>query len=354
MKQHTPWQFIEKETFFDQKRILTYDSEFVREKHYYPKLALIQLHQPQWDKAQIFDSLQRDSTLLLKQITSHPAPIVLHAGNQDLELMFAACGELPLEIRDTQLGFSLLTPNRAISYAALVKHYLDIDLNKAETRSDWLARPLSQAQCDYAADDVGLLSQLYPYLCAELAAKNRLHWWQEDCASLLANQRQPTEAIHWYKLRTAPQQLRKSHLPAAEALVQIRETLAQQTDLPRRHIMPDEQIVKLARAQPRNAAELAEYLPDNHQIFSDIALVEAAFRDSENLPPPKPRQIRLTDNQLQQYHLADTQLKNLAMELDIHPDTIATSRQLREYISTPDIASVSQGWRGQLLAQLKL
>lgn len=351
---YTAWQPIEKPVSFHENRILTYDSEFVREKSYYPKLALIQLHQPDWAQAKLFDPLSHDSHPLLTTITQHPSPIVLHAGSQDLELMLASCGQLPKTIRDTQIAFALLTPHRTISYATLVKHYLGIEPDKAETRSDWLARPLTAAQCGYAADDVGLLSQVYPYLCADLAAKNRLHWWKEDCATLLSAQQQTAEPIHWYKLRSAPQQLRKAHLPAAEALVQIRETLAKESDLPRRRILSDEQLIKLALHKPKNAATLAEYLPETHQMLNNIALVETAFQATERVPPPpKPRQIRLNDAEQQRYRQLERQLHDLAKDLNLHPDTIANTRQLREYIATPETASIAYGWRGELLAQLK-
>lgn len=336
------------------RRIVSYDSEFVREKSYYPKLALIQLHQPDWRQAILCDPLAADLAPLWAQLSAHKAPVVLHAGSQDLELMHAACGNLPAEIRDTQIGFALLSEHRAISYASLVLHYLGIELDKTETRSDWLSRPLTDAQCGYAADDVGLLSRLYPLLTADLAAKGRLDWWREDSAALLQAQTEPNEPIHWYKLRTAPQLLRRSHLPAAEALVQLREQLAADSDLPRRHIMPDEQLVKIALAMPKSWLELAEHLHEDHRMLCDAALANDCFqRFQAEAPPEKPRTARSSAAEKQQYARLEKFIAAAAADLGIHPDTIAPPRQMRSYLACPDTAPINRGWRASILSHFK-
>ena len=105
-------------------------------------------------------------------------------------------GALPQTVRDTQIGFALCSPHLAVSYAQLVEHFLGISPDKSQTRSDWLARPLNAEQRSYAAADVELLARLYPYLVAELRRLNRLDWWAEENAALLARQTRPREPWH--------------------------------------------------------------------------------------------------------------------------------------------------------------
>jgi len=116
---HTPWQHATADTTYDPARILCYDSEFVRERSYIPKLALVQTCQL-GGVAQLYDPL--DGDVPWATILRHPAPIVMHAAAQDLELMQLCGGALPASIRDTQTGFALCTPHLAVSYAALVEH----------------------------------------------------------------------------------------------------------------------------------------------------------------------------------------------------------------------------------------
>lgn len=333
-------------------RIISYDSEFVRERSYYPKLALIQLHQPHWTQAQLHDPLENDLSPIWQSLLNHPAPIVMHAGYQDLELMLAETGRLPQSIRDTQIGFSLFQPQKAIGYAGLIQHYLGIDLDKTETRSDWLARPLTQSQLNYAADDVGLLSRVYPMLVADLARLDRLTWWQEESTTLLTMQTQIHEELHWYKLRTAPQKLRKNHIPIAEALITLREYYAAEKDLPRRKILADEAIVSIALHQPRNYMDLAEYLHEEHIILTDANLVTEAFSKAlNNEIPQKPRAPRLDVAQRRQVEKLEKMVYQIAIELNISSDTLATPKQIRDQIAYGE-SPLIKGWRKNIFEQL--
>ena len=107
---------------FDPHHILCYDSEFVREHSYIPKLALVQTCQP-GGSAHLYDPLDGTDAVPWHNILHHPAPVVLHAGAQDLELMQLCGGALPQTVRDTQIGFALCSPHLAVSYAQLVEHF---------------------------------------------------------------------------------------------------------------------------------------------------------------------------------------------------------------------------------------
>lgn len=352
---HTPWTLSSELLPLDPKRIVTYDSEFVRERSYYPKLSLAQLHQPHWAKAALFDVQDHDNPALWQALSQHPAPVVMHSGEQDLELMLDHAKALPHVYRDTQVGFALCHPEKTVSYAAMVAHYLGIHLEKSETRSDWLARPLSQRQCDYAADDVGLLSQVYPHLCAELQRLGRLHWWAEDCAQALTRQSQEKAPYHWYKLRGAPQKLRKAHAPAAEALVRLREDIAAAHDLPRRSILSDEQLIDIVLAQPTDFLDLAEHLSEDHPFFAND-LAEAQFTDFlKQVPPLRPRTEKVPAAKRNTYQKLLDFVDRRAEELTIASDTLASPRQLKQWLNAEEHEDnpLSHGWRAQILADFK-
>ncbi|SUO94401.1 ribonuclease D [Suttonella ornithocola] len=343
---YTSWEDAPAWTF-QPNTIICYDSEFVREHSYYPKLALVQIHQPHWRAAALFDPLAHSLKYLWKKLQQHQAPIVLHAGRQDLELLRAESGQLPTQIRDTQLGFALCYPKKMISYADLVEYYLGIKLDKSETRSNWLARPLSDAQCGYAADDVGLLSQVYPYLVEELARLNRLEWWQEECSRMLeVAGRQLPQSLPWYKLKGAPQKLRQPHLFSAQALIAIREYYAAQYDLPRRNVLSDEKLVQIAIRQPTDSVTLAEYLPHDHLMLSNIEQVETVFEKiRKEIIPSRPRAVRLTGVQKKYQEKLERYIQKIAIDLNIAPEILAPPKQVQRFIVHPENSLLLKGWR---------
>lgn len=338
---HTPWQYATTNTTYDPARILCYDSEFVRERSYIPKLALVQTCQP-GGTAQLYDPLEGD--IPWAPILHHPAPLVMHAAAQDLELMQLCGGALPATIRDTQTGFALCSPHLAVSYAALVEHYLGIAPDKSQTRSDWLARPLNAAQLDYAADDVGLLARLYPLLVADLQRLGRLAWWAEESATQLARQQQTRDAWHWYRLQGAPQ-LRHDDKPVAQILVEARERLAAAHDLPRRAILSDRQIITIAQKRPPAPESLAEYLAPDHLLWQELPYLAQRF--SDNTPPPAPpASPRLSPAKRQHYEQLCAYTADTAAALNIHPDMLAPTRVLKNYVAKPDPTSpLLTGWR---------
>ena len=334
---------------FDPHHILCYDSEFVREHSYIPKLALVQTCQP-GGSAHLHDPLDGADAVPWHNILHHPAPVVLHAGAQDLELMQLCGGALPQTVRDTQIGFALCSPHLAVSYAQLVEHFLSISPDKSQTRSDWLARPLNAEQRTYAAADVELLARLYPYLVAELRRLNRLDWWAEENAALLARQTHPRDPWHWYRLQGAPQ-LRAGDRRVAQILTEARERLAAAQDLPRRTIMSDRQLIAIAQKQPPTLEALAEYLSANHPLWQELPYLSERFA-ADTPPPAQPSSPRLSHTRRQQYEKLCRYVADTAVDLGIHPDLLATVRTLKHYCANPSADSpLLHGWRAAYLRE---
>lgn len=344
---HTPWRWSQDNECCADRRTLFYDSEFVRERSFYPKLALLQWQVSGAAQAVLCDPLER--TPPWKALTQHNAPLVMHSGSQDLELMRQECGALPSEIRDTQIGFALCHPNLSVSFAELVKHYLDIDADKSATRSDWLKRPLSAKQLAYAANDVGLLARVYPLLCAELQRLGRLAWWAEECAELRRNAAKYHLSQPWYKLRCAPQ-LKGRETAIAALLHRVREGLAQQHDRPRRHILDDAIIIDIAKSAPQCYEDLGEHLKPTHILFTRQADLVAGFAEIDSQPYPIiPRSPRLNAQQRARYNKLVARCQTLANELNIHPDILSTQKNLRAFCAEQaNDCRIDQGWRKAL------
>jgi len=154
---------------------LALDTEFIREKTYYPKLCLIQLGVP--DRCACIDPLALDSREPLYELLFDTATTkVLHACSQDQEIFVHLTGRVPTPIFDTQLAAPLLGLAEQIGYGNFIKELLGVTLDKAHTRTDWSQRPLSSEQIEYAADDVRYLAEVFPMVTQRLAEQGRVEW----------------------------------------------------------------------------------------------------------------------------------------------------------------------------------
>lgn len=347
----TSWQWGQKHERFAPNRVIAYDSEFVRERHYYPKLSLIQIAD-QSEHAYLYDALQSPQDIPWSALFSQSAPLLFHAGSQDLELIRQYTNTTPHSIRDTQLGFALLQPQPTISFAALIEHYLGFVPNKSQTRSDWLQRPLMKEQLNYAANDVGLLLRVYPKIVADLQAAGRLPWWAEECSRLLqTNQNIKSLQFYWYHLPFAPQ-LRGKTIIIADILTHAREKVAQTFDKPRRIVLPDKILFELATKGVDSTEALAEWLPPEHLLWRELEYLQNALDNwQSHRVISKPDPIKLNSRQYHFYQRLQLAIKKKAEALNIHPHTIINPKTLRQWCSEEKYQQglLREGWRGLCL-----
>ena len=164
-------------------RYLALDSEFIRDKTYYPHLCLLQVaheHNIACIDPLVLDHLDP----LLELIYDPTITKILHSAQQDLEIFFHRQTTIPAPIFDTQIAAAVLGFGDQIGYGALVNHITGVELDKSQTRTDWSARPLSSQQIDYAKADVHYLPTLYHYQLERLRAEQKLDWLNEDFAEL--------------------------------------------------------------------------------------------------------------------------------------------------------------------------
>jgi ribonuclease D len=231
------------------------DTEFMREKTYYPILCLVQLSHG--DVAAAVDARAPGIDLSpLRDLLVDPAVVkVMHASSQDMEVLLLTVGVLPRPLFDTQVAAKELGMAAQIGYGDAVSQLLGVSLDKGARRTDWARRPLSERQLEYALSDVTYLCGIYERMRADLDADQlaRVHAHMRLLEDARRYQVEPEEAWKRIKLRGGPRGLQ--HL--LREIAAWRERVAMRKDLPRPWIAKDGVIVSLAKAAPRDLSELA-------------------------------------------------------------------------------------------------
>jgi ribonuclease D len=229
--------------------VLAVDTEFLREKTYYPQLCLLQLATEN-QKAAIDPLAPIDLKALAPLLTDERVMKVFHAGDQDRAILYHELGIVVRPVFDTQRASLLLGVSQQMSLATLVRHFCGVSLKKGESFSDWSQRPLTKTQLEYALDDVRYLPAAYGKMITELTTSGRLMWLQQDFQEMEDESRYCVDVRDvWQKLKGISS-LRGSKLAAVREIAAWRETVAQQRDLPRKWILSDELLVEIAKHEP--------------------------------------------------------------------------------------------------------
>ncbi len=333
---------------------LALDTEFVREQTYYAQPCLIQVDDGT-DPA-VVDVLSIDDlSPLLDLLYRRDSIKVFHSGSQDLEILAQLRGAVPQPLFDTQIAAALLGEGDQLGYAALVQRRLGVTLDKSLTRTDWSRRPLRPAEIDYAAEDVRHLAVLYPMLRDELAARDRLGWLEEECARI-ANpalyRTRPEDA--WRRLRSL-QRLPAAAQTAAMALAAWREREAMARNRPRKWILADDALYRLAERWPDTFAALKELqiLPPKSLARHGQALLEVlAQTDPGSVVITVPE--ALDGTQKKRVLALREQLNACAKRLDIPASMLATRTDLERWVRLGNAAEIplQNGWRREATEEL--
>lgn len=326
---------------------LALDTEFLREKTYYPRLCLVQVATP--ERLACIDPLAIEDLGPLFELLRDPGTVkVLHAARQDLEALLRVAGEVPAPVFDTQLAAGLLGLPEQVGYGTLVERLLGVSLAKAHTRADWSRRPLPPEWVDYAADDVRYLARVYELMLQRLADRGRLGWLDPEFQALVNPALyQPDPEQAW--LRVARSERLNDHQRAVlQALAAWRERTAQSQDRPRLWILRDEVLVDIARTLPRTREALAglrDFPERTLERHGRVLLELVAEHRERRLAAPRagasalgPREEALAD-------LLAAVVRLRASELDIHPTLLANRRELERLAAGEHGLAVNQGWR---------
>ena len=259
------------------------DTEFHREKTYFPHLALLQLS---WKGGiALVDPLAVD-VAPLAGVLDGPGLAVLHAAEQDLEVLERACGTVPSSLFDTQVAAGFLGQVSA-SLVNLVERILGIRLLKGDQLTDWTRRPLSAGQLAYAAGDVAYLLELREVIGARLEEMGRTRWAAEEFAILLQKDRSPTDPDEaWWRLPRS-RQLRGPARGVAQQVAAWRERRAQRMNLPVRFVLPDLALLSIAQHPPRSREDLqrTRSLDGRHLGGGAATELLAAVAQGLEMPP---------------------------------------------------------------------
>ncbi|MBK1691959.1 ribonuclease D [Ectothiorhodospira mobilis] len=330
------------------------DTEFLREKTYYPRLCLVQVATE--ETLACIDPLALEDLSPLTALLQDPAILkVLHAGAQDLEIFFHRDGRVPAPVFDTQVAAALLGHGDQIGYGRLIQAVLGVELEKGHSRTDWSRRPLEPEQLRYAADDVRYLARAYPRMRQALEAKGRLAWLEEDFRRLEdpATYRPDPEGV-WQRVKGLNTLRRPRQLAVVQELARWREQEAMRCDRPRRWLLQDEVMLDLARRQPQDLQTLAkvrglaETTVQRHGETLLGLIRGTAARPQEACPAPLPRGGRLDPERETLVDVAMGLLRHQALINDISPAAIATRRDLEALVAGDAQSPLLRGWRARL------
>ncbi len=332
------------------------DTEFHREKTYWPKVALLQVawHDADGEDAiALIDPLAVDLTPLA-ELFAGPGLAVMHAASQDIEVFEHSIGAVPSALFDTQIAAGFLgygTP----SLTALAEGELGIRLPKGDRLTDWLRRPLDERQKTYAAADVAHLLVLHDRLARELEELGRTDWvaFENEAQRTWRPLRHPEQS---YQRIKEARQLRGRALGVVRAVAAWRERRAAELDIPVRHVMADLAVVSVANRAPAAVGDLkgVRGLDDRLRRGALAEQILAAVAEGLETGPP-PRAERSSDQELDRklrpaVALVSAWIAQLARTHRIDASLMATRSDIEDLLIDGS-GRLADGWRGDLVGQ---
>lgn len=340
-------QFLQKHTDAD---LVVMDTEFIRERTYFPELALIQVCFG--EHIALIDPTQPGIAELLVPFLTNPKLLkIMHSSSEDLQAFKAGCGVVPSPIFDTQVAASICGLGSGLSYLKLVAQICEVTLTKGETRSDWLQRPLSESQKQYAADDVRYLLPIYYHLNDKLTKLNRRNWLDDDCQRAVSSAMDDTPDANPHLSFRSNQALDQSAQLRLRRILRWRDHRAIEKNKPKRWIIDNDVAFAVCRNElaDLNALEgiLARF-PKSPKGASKhlFAMLQKPF-DQEELQAPtiaEPAQ-----NQKSQLKALQQVVLTIATELNV-PEGLLCSRKHLEYLLETGLwPPALSDWRKPLL-----
>lgn len=334
----------------DDAEIVAIDTEFVRETTYYADLCVIQIATAR--SVHCIDYMAKiDYRPLHAALIRRDICWVAHSARQDLEVIWHAAGGLPNQLLDTQVAAGLVGYPPQVGLQDLLYGLLGIKLSKSHTRTDWRRRPLGSHQLAYAADDVRHLLRLLQRLTKELERKGRYDWFVEDCQRALKVRLTPDLSTLYRRLKGVGR-LRGEAVLAALSLLQWRERRARELNRPRRWVLADATLLRLAQSRPTTRHRLATIEGLSARTISKSGqAILAAISECRNadlsacagqLPPaerPDPDRLMALQKKVQ----------DCANRLGIHAEVIAAKKDINALVLGKAPPQLVGGWRAELL-----
>lgn len=362
------WQLIESDTALDElveraasAQAVIVDTEFMRRNTFYPRVALVQLccdaSELDSGAAWLVDPLAIGDPAPLADLLTRPQVIkVVHSASEDLEVFRHWLGVLPEPLFDTQRAAALLDIGFGVGFRALVQTLTGIELDKGETRSDWLRRPLTDSQCEYAAQDVLCLFPVWRELHRRCLEQNKLDWVLADSAAAVDAAR--TDSSDYPARIKGAHKLPPRQLAALAAICRWREATARRRDKPRNWIVDDRACLQLAQRDPHDLRELSDVpdLPAPVVRRYGPALLDllAEQRELPEAALPAPLPEPLDADRRQQVKKLRSRAREIAADLAVAPEALLQARDYELLLREGSGEAVNppphwQGWRDELV-----
>lgn len=339
-------------------KILSIDTEFIREKTYWPKLCLIQIYNG-FEKI-IIDPLSNEIDLkpFFKILSNKEILKIFHSGRQDIEIFYNLTKKIPKNVYDTQIAAMVCGFGESVGYESLVSQILGRRIDKSSRLTNWSNRPLTSKQIDYAITDVTYLYDIYPIIKERIETNNRESWLKEEIKTLTSKKTYATNPSEAWK-RLKYKNLNKKALGILFELAKWREIKAQERNLPRGNILRDDAIYELCSAQPKNKNEMINLRAFNSkgpmkkeftdEIIKIIKIGKSIKRD--DLPKIKPTK-RLPMGISSRVSILKILLDNVSEEFGVAQKLIANKNDLQELILN-DNANIKtlKGWRYKIFGK---
>lgn len=364
-KEHLNYQIVtsddELEYVCQQARLAPYvalDTEFVRSSTYFPTLGLIQLYDGK--QLALIDPLTIEQWQPFCQLLADRAVTkLLHACSEDLEIFLHEFGVLPTPMIDTQVLAAFNGYQLSTGFAKLVSDKLQVQLDKSESRTDWLVRPLTLKQCYYAAADVFYLLPLAHQLLKELNETQWINAALDECQQICQRRQQIVDPEKAYFDITNAWQLMPHQLAILQILAAWRLKYAREHNIALNFVVKEEHLRQVALAQPKTLYDLRQLGLTNTEIRHHGAMLLSLVKQGQVIEEAQfPKQIdRLID--YPNYKKAVKALKNvlqsLAAEKSINSELLASRRQINQLLrwhwqKINELPVLMSGWRGELFS----
>ena len=328
------------------------DTEFHRERTYFPHVALVQIADAHG--VVLVDALTVDLAPFAR-ILDGPALAVMHAARQDMEVLERSCGTVPSRLIDTQISAGFLGYTSP-SLANLLERELQVRAAKADRLTDWLQRPLKPAQLDYAAADVAHLLELHDVLWTRVQDKGRADWVLDACEELRTEFRGPREPDDAWRRIKELRHLRGPALAIAQAVAGWRERRAVETDQTPRFVLSDLAVVSVASAAPTTLEELRSLRGVDGRSLKggmgdDLLSVIAAAKGSQPSRAPSQTVPELPGELRPAVPLISAWVSQRARDLELETSLLATRSDLEDLLRGVPDARLTEGWRAELVGE---
>lgn len=337
------------------EKVLAIDTEFIRENTYYPILCLIQIASNSFSA--VIDPLSEIDLQPVWEILSNQNILkVFHAGRQDIEIFFNLTGKIPTPVYDTQIAAMFCGLGDQVSYDGLVNNFLKLTISKESQFSNWLQRPLTNKQIDYALSDVNYLIKIYPLIKETIKKTNREDWVEKELACLSNKKIYDINPIEiWKKIKI--KNPKREILNILKYLAEWREIECKKRNIPRNRLIRDEILVTLSQLKPTNIFSIKKIrgIPkslNDKDLNKILKIIKFSYEIEPEKWPKIPKQRKKINVNKASLDLLKLLLTYCSQKSGLAEKLIADADELRLILDgqMKDL-EVFKGWRNEIFGK---